>query len=101
MAHAGGGRTGTTGHIWPVLPAYPKRPNSSSREEKARAVPPAEVPPEVPLMRPTILDTLPSFGAFSGTMAGTSARGTAQPKQAQIWTVPLHLNVPDFIPCNT
>jgi hypothetical protein len=79
----------------PVLPAPPGRyyrpalvllgaATSTPREEEARPVPPAMVPAEVPPMRQTILDAFNQFEAVSGTMAGTSARGTARARTTSI-----------------
>ncbi|KAK1681163.1 hypothetical protein QYE76_042011 [Lolium multiflorum] len=60
------------------------RPYMAGTTARGRVEPPPEVPPEVPLGRPTILDAATIFWCISGTTAGTSARGTAQPIPPQI-----------------
>jgi hypothetical protein len=51
---------------------------------RARPEPPPMVPVKVPLTCPSTLDTFNQFEAVSGTMAGTSARGTARARITSI-----------------
>jgi hypothetical protein len=82
---------GTTGQSWPAPPGpgchageegdrYP-RPEPPPR---AWPVPPAMVPAEVPLRGPGTLDVSTRLWCISGTMAGTSGRGTARTRNSPI-----------------